>query len=210
MRVAAVQRDRKLRRMNGKLHFCPACVARACERCSGTCQAEGCQKACECGHGGVRRLAQDYYAMGRLLDPVRLPEEDEDPNQGLPLKRGWVAELVRRHRRVLNRLDSHLGCVVCRGALVEGRCGRCDGEPRGTAKAWPVTATVLTSAGWQTARCEVELDYSGSGRWVGLYLVTPAGRLLLEAHSCVNDHPGGALIDALLDVIEKEVGEVRG
>lgn len=35
---------------------------------------------------------------------------------------------IDKHRDVLNRLESHLGCVTCRGPLVDGRCERCDGE----------------------------------------------------------------------------------
>ena len=34
---------------------------------------------------------------------------------------------VRRYHRVLNRLESHLGCVLCHGPLTDGVCRACDG-----------------------------------------------------------------------------------
>jgi hypothetical protein len=38
-------------------------------------------------------------------------------------------DALRRHLRenitVLNRMESHLGCVVCHGPLTDGRCPKC-------------------------------------------------------------------------------------
>lgn len=39
-----------------------------------------------------------------------------------------LAENVFRHRRILNWLEPHLPCVVCRGELLYGRCPECDPE----------------------------------------------------------------------------------
>lgn len=35
---------------------------------------------------------------------------------------------IRKHIAVLNRLESHLGCVVCHGPLTDGRCPKCQKE----------------------------------------------------------------------------------
>lgn len=35
---------------------------------------------------------------------------------------------IRKSLGVLNALESHLGCVLCRGPLSEGRCATCQGE----------------------------------------------------------------------------------
>lgn len=40
--------------------------------------------------------------------------------------RDRLARNISKHRRVLNRLEPHLGCVVCRGPLIDGRCAECD------------------------------------------------------------------------------------
>lgn len=40
---------------------------------------------------------------------------------------GWTQALMDRHRDVLNRLEPHLGCVTCKGKLVDdGICPTCD------------------------------------------------------------------------------------
>ena len=36
---------------------------------------------------------------------------------------------MRRFRAVLNKVESHLGCVECRGPVVDGSCPACDPEP---------------------------------------------------------------------------------
>ena len=42
-----------------------------------------------------------------------------------------LAERIHKDRRILNRLEPHLGCVVCRGRLdANGRCSACDPEAR--------------------------------------------------------------------------------
>ncbi len=41
-----------------------------------------------------------------------------------------VKALMTENRAVLNRLESHLGCVACRGPLTNGVCPRCDPEAR--------------------------------------------------------------------------------
>lgn len=38
---------------------------------------------------------------------------------------------VAEHIGVLNQLEPHLGCVVCRAPLTDGRCNRCQG-PKAT------------------------------------------------------------------------------
>jgi hypothetical protein len=43
-----------------------------------------------------------------------------------PVLAASLKENIQRHHRVLNRLESHLGCVVCRGPLTEGVCPTCD------------------------------------------------------------------------------------
>lgn len=52
--------------------------------------------------------------------------------QGNPLgermSHEWLRRLVTRHRRVLNRLEPHLGCVVCGATLIDGECQACDYE----------------------------------------------------------------------------------
>lgn len=45
--------------------------------------------------------------------------------QGEHAMENRLKELTEKHRDVLNRLDSHLGCVTCRGPLVDGRCPNC-------------------------------------------------------------------------------------
>lgn len=47
-----------------------------------------------------------------------------------------LRDTIQRHHLVLNRLEPHLGCVVCRGPLTGGVCPTCDpelidGDPRG-------------------------------------------------------------------------------
>lgn len=42
-----------------------------------------------------------------------------------PATPGVIDQAKRRHIAVLNKLESHLGCVVCRGPLDEGRCPTC-------------------------------------------------------------------------------------
>lgn len=37
-----------------------------------------------------------------------------------------IRDLIARNRAVLNRLEPHLGCVVCRGPLTDGVCSTCD------------------------------------------------------------------------------------
>lgn len=37
-----------------------------------------------------------------------------------------IKRSVRENRRVLNQLEPHLGCVVCRGPLTDGVCPSCD------------------------------------------------------------------------------------
>ena len=39
-----------------------------------------------------------------------------------------VRRSMAEHRDVLNRLEPHLGCVVCRGPLTDGRCEACNAE----------------------------------------------------------------------------------
>jgi tRNA G26 N,N-dimethylase Trm1 len=48
--------------------------------------------------------------------------------QGFVVNREAIKENVRRHHRMLNRLEPHLGCVVCRGLLIDGICPTCDPE----------------------------------------------------------------------------------
>lgn len=54
-------------------------------------------------------------AFRRLLSGTHMDE-----------KRRRIESLKFQHRRVLNRLDPHRGCVVCRGPLDNGRCLSCD------------------------------------------------------------------------------------
>ena len=35
---------------------------------------------------------------------------------------------IRKYFRVLNKLEPHLGCVICRGSLTDGACPRCEQE----------------------------------------------------------------------------------
>lgn len=45
-----------------------------------------------------------------------------------PLSREAIRESIRKNITVLNRLESHLGCVICRGPLADGRCPKCQPE----------------------------------------------------------------------------------
>lgn len=40
-----------------------------------------------------------------------------------------IEKITRRHLGALNRLESHLGCAMCRGPLTDGRCPECQGVP---------------------------------------------------------------------------------
>jgi hypothetical protein len=39
-----------------------------------------------------------------------------------PPDTSWVDRLIRDNADVVNRLDPHMGCVVCRGPLTDGVC----------------------------------------------------------------------------------------
>ena len=44
-----------------------------------------------------------------------------------PVLADRIRESMNRNRRLLNRLEPHLGCVVCHGPLdTDCRCARCD------------------------------------------------------------------------------------
>jgi predicted amidophosphoribosyltransferase len=45
-----------------------------------------------------------------------------------------------RHIDVLNRLDPHLGCIICRGPLTDGRCPVCQPDE-------PATTTICHMCG---------------------------------------------------------------
>jgi hypothetical protein len=68
----------------------------------------------------VAQLAEEIIRL-RGTDTSWLAVHPENVLQGSRVK-----ENIGRHHRVLNRLDPHLGCVVCRGPLTDGVCPTCD------------------------------------------------------------------------------------
>lgn len=40
-------------------------------------------------------------------------------------------QLIRQNLGIINRLDAHLGCAICRGPLTDGRCPTCQGDALG-------------------------------------------------------------------------------
>ena len=59
-------------------------------------------------------------AARKRRDPMSGTLMDDEPE--------WITRLMGNPetRRILNRMESHLGCVSCRGKLVDGRCYTCD------------------------------------------------------------------------------------
>jgi hypothetical protein len=47
----------------------------------------------------------------------------------IPIRNLRIRELINDHLEVLNKLDSHLGCVKCKGPLTDGRCPKCQPRP---------------------------------------------------------------------------------
>jgi hypothetical protein len=41
------------------------------------------------------------------------------------MRKVTAKDLMREYAGVLNKLESHLGCVICRGPLTDGRCPDC-------------------------------------------------------------------------------------
>jgi hypothetical protein len=73
-------------------------------------------------------VPQQLHTACRPLGAVCTMSDWDQPN---PVKREDIRRSIREHRKVLNRLEPHLGCVVCRGPLTEGVCPTCDPAEKG-------------------------------------------------------------------------------
>jgi hypothetical protein len=69
----------------------------------------------------TRPLTPDEEAAARIREAVERARQRLGPR---------LSESTRTNHRLLNRLESHLGCVVCRGPLTDGVCAPCGA-------AWP-------------------------------------------------------------------------
>lgn len=83
-----------------------------------------------------------------------------DQPEGAVGRERLIRETMTSHMGILNKLDSHLGCVACRGPLTDGRCPKCQ-PVRQAMIDLTERATKLLEAATQNGRWKADFTIHG-------------------------------------------------